>query len=198
MEFIKYEFKVAESEFDCDSVKPAIIQQDKQESQDTTVCTIFVGEDDFIDADLLHATGLPNQQGPHSRAANNSAVVATFEEPTVRYNQERYTPNGAGAFGSHIREDTNIMLSDLLIQEARKRVEHFKNLCQEDEERRASFREKEELDKNILEERSAREELEKNILEEKLASFREKEELEKNCLKLKMQMMRRQMDRFEI
>ncbi|KAK3869745.1 hypothetical protein Pcinc_015594 [Petrolisthes cinctipes] len=205
-----------------------IIQQDQRESQDTPVCTIFVGEDDFMDDDLLDATGLPNQQGPHSRAANNSAVVAIFEEPTVRYNQERYTPNGAGTFGSisgtggisrastskgagnilspleninrnfipvrgstskaavhrdfsplgshkssekrrkrqlklanenmqensvpsgsHIREDTNIMLSDLLIQEARKRVEHFKNLCQEDEERRANFREKEELDKNF-------------------------------------------------
>ncbi|KAK3871187.1 hypothetical protein Pcinc_023663 [Petrolisthes cinctipes] len=116
MDFIKDEFKVPESEFDCDNVKPAIIQQYQQESPDTPVCTILVGEDDFIDADLLDATGLPNQQGPHSRAANNSAVVATFEEPT------------------------------------------------EDEERRASFREKEELDKNIL--------------EEKLASFREKEELE--------------------
>ncbi|KAK3890530.1 hypothetical protein Pcinc_005504 [Petrolisthes cinctipes] len=107
--------------------------------------------------------------------------------------QENSVPSG-----SHIREDTNIMLSDLLIQVARIRVEHFKNLCQEDEERRASLREKEELDKNILEERRAREELEKNILEEKLASFREKEDLEKNCLKLKMQMMRRQMARFEI
>ncbi|KAK3892659.1 hypothetical protein Pcinc_003452 [Petrolisthes cinctipes] len=262
MDFIKDEFKVPESEFDCDNVKPAIIQQDQQESQDTPLCTIFVGEDDFINADLLDATGLPNQQGPHSRAANNSAVLATFEEPTVRYNQERHTPNGAGAFGnisgtggisrastskgtgsilspleninrdfipvrgstskavhrdfsplgshkrpekrrkrqlkfanenmqenyvpsgSHVRENTNIILSDLLIQETRKRVEHIKNLCQADEERRTSFREKEEL--------------EKNILEEKLASFREKEELEKNCLKLKMQMMRRQMDRFEI
>ncbi|KAK3884662.1 hypothetical protein Pcinc_011076 [Petrolisthes cinctipes] len=275
MDSIKDEFKVPESEFDCDNVKPAIIQQDQQESQDTPLCTIFVGKDDFIDADLLDATGLPNQQGPHSKAANNSAVLATSEEPTVRYNQERHTPNGAGAFGnisgtggisrastskgtgsilspkenmnrdfipvrgstskavhrdfsplgshkrpekrrkrqlkfanenmqenseplgSHVREDTKIILSDLLIQEARKRVEHFKNLCQEDEERRSSFREKEELE-NILEERRAREELEKNILEEKLASFREKEELEKNCLKLKMQMMRRQMDRFEI
>ncbi|KAK3890531.1 hypothetical protein Pcinc_005505 [Petrolisthes cinctipes] len=100
MDFIKYEFKVPQSEFDCDSVKPAIIQQDKQESQDTPVCTIFVGKDDFIDADLLDATGLPNQLGPHSRAANNSAVVATFEEPTVRYNKKSYAPIGAGAFGS--------------------------------------------------------------------------------------------------
>ncbi|KAK4310298.1 hypothetical protein Pmani_018117 [Petrolisthes manimaculis] len=88
MDFIKDEFKVPDNEFDCDSVKPALIQQDQPEShQDTPVCTIFLGEEDFIDADLLDATEIPNQLGPHGRAAGNSTVVATCVESTVHYNQ---------------------------------------------------------------------------------------------------------------
>lgn len=209
-------------------IAAAIIQQ---ESQESSVCTIFVGEDDIINADQMDATsGQPNHQGPHSRVAYNSAAIATFEEPTVRCLQE-FTSSGAsgvggmsgisgnsgigdisgvsgiggaenvlspleninrknresaskaiqGGFnpfgackrpekkrrrqlrfendnmqengyipsGSHIREGTD-RIRELLIKEAEKRVEHYTNLCREDEERLASFREKEQLEMNYL------------------------------------------------
>lgn len=52
--------------------------------------------------------------------------------------------------GREIRGETNGRLAELLKQEAGMRVQHYRNLCQEDQERMASFREKESLEKKLL------------------------------------------------
>lgn len=77
--------------------------------------------------------------------------------------KENYTPSP-----SQIKEGTSGRLSELLTAEAEKRVEHYKNLCREDEERHSSNREKDELEKKLLREKLEKEELEKILLKIKI------------------------------